>query len=376
MNSESKQQRKSICFLTDFLTVGGMERVLCNAVDCLSSNYEITIMALNGSVSKEILSKIGSQANVIEYRCKQINTFLIAIPYVGSMLLRGIIRQKYDYLIILRGSFISAAHSHIATKTIFWNHGDKDVMYAEPNSLGLFRKINRIRLKVCYRRFDAVWTVNDFIKAKLERAFHLEKIAVLKNPIDYEEIIEKAAESVPEAFLNGSYNFVVVSRLTAEKAHTRLLQAMSTLKGEYSCRLIVVGDGPERESLEKYTFEHGLTHDVFFVGGRINPYPYIKKADTLVLPSDSESFGLVLLEAMTLKTPVLTTSTVGGTYLTNNGEYGLLVENSAEGILQGMQTYLENPNIGQKYIDKAAVWAKTFDLPAFVESLYELLENT
>lgn len=149
---------------------------------------------------------------------------------------------------------------------------------------------------------------------------------------------------------------------------------MANLQGEYPCRMIIVGDGYLRESLEKFTNEHGLTDRVFFVGHQTNPYPYIRCADALLLPSEKESFGVVLLEAMILKTPVITTATTGGACVTSGGAYGVLVDNTEEGIEQGIRKCLTSQGLQEIYSQSAYQRAKEFDISAFRKRLLELLE--
>jgi glycosyltransferase involved in cell wall biosynthesis len=71
--------------------------------------------------------------------------------------------------------------------------------------------------------------------------------------------------------------------------------------------LIILGDGPEKDHLLNIIKENSLERNVFLLGHKNNPYPYISKAKTFILTSESEAFGMVLVESLILGTPVIST---------------------------------------------------------------------
>ena len=367
---DKSKKRKSLCILTDYMTVGGLERVVCAAISCLWTDYDIKVYALYGGVTEEVANNIGKKVTIISRYRNSFERLLLMVPFIGSAYLKLLIKEHFDYMIVLRPWFITAGYSGIADKTFFWNHSDKDIMYARTEELSFLRKLNKVRLRYGYSGFDGVWVVNDVIKLDLEKAFQLPNVNVLPNAIDSVEIIAGAQETVETStFLEGCMNIVVVSWLSAEKGHIRLLEALTELKDECKCRIILVGDGPDREMLEKYVMHHSMEDVVYFAGMQPNPYPYMAKADLLVLPSITESFGMVLLEAMALKTPVMTTDTVGGRYLTEDGSYGLLVKNSMIGIRDGIKLLYSDPNLKEHYAQKGCIKAQEYDVKSFEKKI-------
>lgn len=371
-----KDRKKSICILTDYMIVGGLEQVVCSAIDGLSGEYEITLYALFGGVVDEITNKIGTKAKIVsEYR-NQFERVLLMIPVLGSIYCKILIKQEFDYLIVLRPWFIMACHSGIAKKSFFWNHSDKDLMYSKTEGLDFWRRLNKLRLLYGYRGFNGVWVVNNEIKEGLREAFGLCNLSVLANSVDCEEIVAKSKEKIDDSiFLKDKANIVVVSRLSKEKGQIQFLDGLNTLKEEEKCRVVMVGDGPDRGLLEQYAMSHGLGDTVLFMGARANPYPFMDKADFLVLPSITESFGMVLLEAMALKKPVITTDTVGGRFLTKNGQYGLVVSNSSDALAEGISLFLNDPKLREKYAEKGFERAKEFDINVFLVNIKQLLEQ-
>jgi CDP-glycerol glycerophosphotransferase len=106
-----------------------------------------------------------------------------------------------------------------------------------------------------------------------------------------------------------------------------------------TCKLTILGDGPLRDDLEFLIEELALTSNVFLAGLRINPFPALQRSDCFVFSSDYEGQGLVVLEALILGKPVISTDVVGPRSVLENG-HGMLVENSVQGLVDGMRDFL------------------------------------
>ena len=138
----------------------------------------------------------------------------------------------------------------------------------------------------------------------------------------------------------GSKQFVTLGRLSPEKGHAKLIRAFAELvKMHPTCKLTILGDGPLRDDLEFLIEELALTSNVFLAGLRINPFPALQRSDCFVFSSDYEGQGLVVLEALILGKPVISTDVVGPRSVLENG-HGMLVENSVQGLVDGMRDFL------------------------------------
>ena len=80
--------------------------------------------------------------------------------------------------------------------------------------------------------------------------------------------------------------------------------------------------------------------NVTFVGAKVNPFPYYKIADAFVFSSQYEGYGIVLNEARVLNIPIITTDVADAALITKEG-YGILCENSSEGVYHGMKQFLD-----------------------------------
>lgn len=104
-------------------------------------------------------------------------------------------------------------------------------------------------------------------------------------------------------------SYITVGRLSPEKNHARLIEAFAHVHGKNPMtRLVIVGDGPLRAYLQSLVLELGLFNAVKLVGQTPNPYQLMAHSDVFVLSSDYEGQPMVLLEALVLGLPVITTS--------------------------------------------------------------------
>jgi glycosyltransferase involved in cell wall biosynthesis len=162
---------------------------------------------------------------------------------------------------------------------------------------------------------------------------------VIPNPIDLDRVrrLADAPLSVepPRAPL-----VIALGRLAQQKNPLLLLRAFAghRLAGNAGV-LAFVGDGPLRCELERQASRLGVRDDVVFTGWLSNPYPYLRRADLLVLPSEEEGFGLVLVEAMALGVAVVATDCPGGVRSVL-GDAGVLVDNGDEAALRAAITAL------------------------------------
>jgi glycosyltransferase involved in cell wall biosynthesis len=159
--------------------------------------------------------------------------------------------------------------------------------------------ISRVRLfmyKLVYRDADVVICQSDHMKKVLIRKFGLAETKVVRiyNPVDTERIARLAA-SEPNPFIESGVNIVGVGRLSHEKGFDALLRCMSMIRGEVpKAKLTLVGDGPDLEALRKLQHELRLDDCVEFAGRCQNPYPFIRHATLLVLPSRTEALPNLL----------------------------------------------------------------------------------
>lgn len=203
-----------------------------------------------------------------------------------------------------------------------------------------------------YRRYDQLVSVTKSVHQEnvrqLSKPFDLApaKFDFCNNVVNAAEAKVFAAATLEEDLRDwmdaASTNFVTLGRLSPEKGHAKLLRAFAAIvETNPDCRLTILGDGPLRGDLQDLIQELSLEPNVLLAGLRLNPFPALQRSDCFVFSSDYEGQGLVVLEALILGKPVISTDVVGPRSVLENG-HGLLVDNSIQGLIAGMEDYLGN----------------------------------
>jgi glycosyltransferase involved in cell wall biosynthesis len=139
---------------------------------------------------------------------------------------------------------------------------------------------------------------------------------------------------------------VMVARLTGQKGHSDLIEALALLRGRWpQLQCVCVGDGELRTSLEARAAERGLKEMCRFVGSRDDVMDFYAAADLVVLPSHSEGFPFVILEALAMGKPVIATSVNGVPEVITHLKTGLLVPaRDVRGLAGAIHSLLEHPD--------------------------------
>ena len=175
----------------------------------------------------------------------------------------------------------------------------------------------RLRLfvfKHTYRRADVVICQSDCMKEDLVERYGLSRfrVATVYNPVDIERISGLAESEQTPCFSDYGPNLIGVGRFSHEKGFDLLIRCMRMVCQVIpSVKLTLVGDGPDYPFLEALQKSLGLNGSVRFAGVQRNPYPFMKHADAVILPSRSEALPNVALEAIALGTRVIATNCTG-----------------------------------------------------------------
>lgn len=185
-------------------------------------------------------------------------------------------------------------------------------------------------IRIFYPWADTVVAVSNGVAEDFANITRLprESIKVIYNPIVIPELLEKAKEAVEHPWFSRGEPPVILSvgRLTKAKDYPTLIRAFALVRRKYPARLMILGEGEERANLEALAQELGLQDDISLPGFVDNPYAYMARAAVFVLSSAWEGFGNVLVEAMAVGTPVISTDCPSGpAEILENGRWGKLV---------------------------------------------------
>ena len=217
-------------------------------------------------------------------------------------------------------------------------------------------------LKSYYRYADSIVGVaNGVSEGLLAMGLPPDKVHTIYNPTVSDDIFSLARETPPHPWLRpGQKSGRVIlgaGRFTEQKDFVNLIRAFrKVLDRVPDCRLVLIGDGPDRKKLESLVRDLGLAERVALPGYAKNPYSYMKNADLYVLSSRYEGLGLTLIESMALGTPVVSTDCPSGpAEILCGGRYGALVPvHDSEALAKAMVEALANPRLTEEQVE----WAK------------------
>jgi glycosyltransferase involved in cell wall biosynthesis len=202
-----------------------------------------------------------------------------------------------------------------------------------------------------YAAADKIICVAEYVRKDLAEQFAipLEKMVTIYSPADVQRIRELATAN-PNPYTGAGPHLVAAGRLSKQKGFDVLLDALALVRRTILAQLTILGEGPLEAELKAQAQKLGLLDSVCFAGFQTNPYPFFKHADLFVLSSRYEGLPVVLLEALSLGTPVVATDAPGGAGEILAGcSMGLLVPRSnapalAQGIISALQSRAENPS--------------------------------
>ena len=271
----------------------------------------------------------------------------------------------YDCFVLFNGYDLNAYIMRFARRrpSIMWFHEVAGNPIARHRRwLGFTSRILEWSSKRALRGFDEYVAVSRQAAETQREAKGLRATPrVIYNLIDILDIDKKARLPQDEIKNGDVANIIYIGRLSPEKGVDRLIDALSQLRDSVrSFKLWIVGDDyyiskDKRQNtrliLEEQVKKLGLSDVVRFLGDRPNPYPYLKAADLMVLPSRMEGMGLVIWEALLCGTPVVATDSGGPREALNDGKWGAVVENSTDGIRRGIAAFLD----GRLFFDMAGI---------------------
>jgi N-acetyl-alpha-D-glucosaminyl L-malate synthase BshA len=194
---------------------------------------------------------------------------------------------------------------------------------------------------------DAVTAVSQYLKDETCRVFDVDReIEVIPNFVPRqlaewaETQTDRASDSDGEAILAHISNFRPVKRISD------VVEIFARVHRQRRAKLLMVGDGPERIHAERQAQEMGIHEDVYFLGEQAEVEEILRLADILLLPSQTESFGLVALEANAAGVPVIASRVGGLPEVIQDGQTGFLLPlGDVEAMSEAALKILNNPEL-------------------------------
>lgn len=305
--------------------------------------------------------------------------FLNVVSFLG--LIRYIKREKPDTLLTARNALLG-----VFVK--YFSKGKTKIVIREPlhissvvkNSSGVIRKLSPIIKKFIYKKADKVIAISEGVADDLIRNFDLttEKVKVIYNPSADPEIKIFGEENVNHPWIREKIPVIIgIGRLTKQKDFPTLINAFAIAREKRPCKLMIIGEGDERKNIEHLISKLPIGEDIKLMGYKSNPWKYLSKSNLLVMTSLWEGLGNVIIEAMYLGIPVISTDCPSGPReLLDEGYLGDLVPiQSPELLANKIIGFLDNPHGYRNRVLKAEKESLKFSPRKIAEAYSKELTN-
>lgn len=363
-------EQKNILFFLMSFNRGGAEWVITNLCnEMVEIGHSVTVVSLSD----------GNMFHELDPRIKKATfngKLFKAIAGLRKMLQKG----KYDALFTTQRlastyAFVSLVTSFTRTRFIV-REAASNFKHAYQNKNFFGRIFWKSFFRISYNYADLIivnslGTKNDLITAGIFSS-NKSNVYLINNPLDLDKIKKRAKQDVEDEMLNKRY-IISVGRLVPKKNMDVLIKAYSEIKDSYpDMHLVIVGDGPEKKYLMKLIQDTNLQDKVLMTGDLENPYPYIGNAEIFVLASRWEGFGMVIVEALCLGIPVISSDIdAGPRQILDNGEFGTLIEaDSVQALKEALIKNIDAIYDREKLINRADFYGKSKITKEYLETIF------
>jgi len=368
-------KKTKVIHIVEDLNIGGLERVIESIVIGLNRNkydVEVWCLAKGGAIAEGLIRKginlkiLGMSSyynplNILKLSCYLKNSRLKIIH------LHGYFGNTFGRLsAVLARVPLKISHVH----TTYYN----------------LKKRNILIEKILAYFTDKIICISKATKKFVEE---FEGISGKKTCVIYNGISPVGKLSYRTAVKRNSYNFskddiiaITVASLTHHKGHRILIDSISLLSKKYlNLKLLIVGEGPLRATLESYVRDKGLSSTIIFTGEKNNVFPFLIISDLLILSSiEREGLGLALIEAMAAGLPLIGSNLGGIPEVIENNVNGILITpGNSNSLAEAIERLISN----QILRDEMGKQGQRIYLEKFsgkimlnkIESLYDRLSN-
>lgn len=196
------------------------------------------------------------------------------------------------------------------------------------------------------------------------------KVNLVYNGYNFANIYSLAEKPKDEYIAKNS--ICSIGRIEKEKGSDKLIDVLLNIHNKgYKYHLYYIGTGSEEKNIKQMVADYNLEEYVHFLGYQINPYKYLVDMKCLLSMSEKEGFPGVVVEALTLGVPFVSTNVGGIEELSSNGKYGKIISNEEEAA-NSVIKYIENiENINQ---EETKMFIKQFDLQEQISKFKEIIE--
>lgn len=380
---------KKVLFVVDNLVMGGITKVISNLLKNIDeTKYNIDLLVLHYYEDMKIeipsyvnviagneyylyvdesIKKILKEKNIKKFFNKLKLVLLMKTGKIKKFITRSrnkLLTKKYDTEIAFSDGFshVFVANGETPNK-VAWMHTDISVSNDSKRYYELVKE-SLLKMNMCV-------CVSDKVLQAYKEFYGIENIQVIHNLMDVDKIVKQSEEPMDVEYQKDCINLVSVGRIEWQKNYKRFANVHKKLiEDGININSYLIGDGIEKEDIEKLVSENRNLDTFHILGRKENPFPYIKNADIFVLSSNVEGLPTVLYEAIILGIPCISTDVAGAKEILED-RYGLVVENNDESLYNGLKNVLNNKESMLKY--KENLLDYKFENSEIMEKIYKVV---
>ena len=303
----------------------GVDRVLTNLVPALAADgLAVHVLSIDGHGPH--YRSLPDDVTVIRLGTAHVNTSLWPlIRYLRRYRPRVLLTDKDK---VNRLALLARRLAGVPTRIAIRIGTTVSINLARRSAIS--RWSQRLSIRLFYRHADVIVVPSQGVADDLATlaALPVNRISVVANPVVDERLYRRMNEPLAHRWFADPAIPILLGagELSARKDFATLLRAFARVRQQRRCRLIILGEGRKRQALTELAAELGIADDIDLPGFADNPYPYMARAAVFALTSVCEGSGIVLVEALAVGTPVVSTDCPSGPRETlQDGQFGELV---------------------------------------------------
>jgi glycosyltransferase involved in cell wall biosynthesis len=345
----SMENERPITFYVPNLDGGGAQKVVVELANSFKAIYQGPIHIVVGYSEGHFFSHISDDVEVYDLKEKRASKSLFLLSdYI----------KKYNPVVMM--STLNYANIILVCADLLVRKSNTKIFIREANIFVkrsvsfkdcIYFHLLKVLMKVFYRFSDGlICNSQDTLESLKNNSIKLPRyIDVIGNPITLSSTLKG---SIP----NFDFKYICAAgRLTEQKGFDVLIQAMSLLKDK-NIKLVICGEGEDRIKLQKLIDDSDLKERVLLVGFLSNLIEVLSFSEMFILSSRWEGFGNVLIEALSVGLPVISTSCPGGPKsILDDGKYGVLVavDDAQQLSMTIDRLLLNNPYAKESQVERA-----------------------
>ncbi|MDZ7545997.1 glycosyltransferase [Clostridium perfringens] len=369
-------KKKILFIIWSFSAGGGAEKILANVVNNLDKDkYDITILEyvkfgikeekINNNIKllEPIINESHNKNNWEKLKYKIIKFITFNYPKIIRNLF---VKDKYDIEIAFNyqiPTFLLSDDKDV--KKFAWVHSsieDLDFRNYKGKEQKRIKKRYDLQRKA-FLKIDNIIAISNKTEESIRDLYpsFKDKIRKIYNGYDFEKIKFMSNENFNYK-KKKNFTLLSIGRLVEQKNFSFLIEVGRILKREnFDYEILILGTGEQKNLLEKKIIEYNLQNEIKLLGFKENPYVYIKNSDLFCLTSKAEGFPTVLVEALALGCPFITTKIAGAEELSDGGKCGILendIEKYSRKIISILNDNQKRKNMsanGMKFIERYSI---------------------